>query len=190
MSFGCPDRVDEIDNVMKRAEEKGIIMIAAACNTGALNPVSWPARSDRVICVHAHDGYGNSAEFTPDPRSYNHNFAAPGIAILGYWPKPLGTAERRMTGTSCAAPIVTGIVAVLLEFVRKHETEYSGRDLELLKRLRERQGIVSVLDKMHSGGTRSNYSFLMPWKLLDAQSPHENDGYRMRTILKALRAVQ
>ncbi|SCB65970.1 unnamed protein product [Fusarium graminearum] len=185
MSFGCRNRVAEIDEVMERAERNRIIMVAAACNLGALEPISWPAKSNRVICVHAADGFGNPAPFTPDPEPNNHNFAAPGMAILGYCPKGSDKLQRRMTGTSCAAPVVAGIVAVLLEFVRKHEAEYTDKH-RLLELLRERRGITAVLQKMVSKGGRNKYDFLSPWSLLDVERPYQ---HHMNTILETLGAV-
>ncbi|KAG8422122.1 hypothetical protein J3459_010707 [Metarhizium acridum] len=191
MSFGRPDRVECINSQIQRARDRGILMVSAASNAGGLGTISWPAKAQDVICVHALDGYGNGTNFTPSPRPHNHNFAAPGVSIEGYWPTHLSPSRKPfqyMSGTSCATPIVAGILAVLLEYVRKHETKY-GYYADLFKRLREKEGVVTILGKMTSTEKRNKYQFLEPWKLLDAQDEFQNDDIRMKEIIRLLKSV-
>lgn len=109
MSFSGPPN-DQIESVISAMAAKGVIFVAAAGNRGANGPPSYPAAYRQVIAVTA---------ISKDMRNYRHanrgayvDVAAPGVNI---WTALPNAREGYRTGTSFAAPFVTGLLAAMPE---------------------------------------------------------------------------
>lgn len=127
---------DDITNAVNDAINKGIVVVAAAGNTGnkaGHNDVESPASIDRVIAVGAVDEHKRVADFsargnsdrnygTPSPAGRvlatrqdpdkKPELVAPGVKIQSAWKDD---AYVSAYGTSQAAPFVCGAVALLLQ---------------------------------------------------------------------------
>lgn len=105
MSLGGPARSNPIIKAIERALALGITVICAAGNEGD-HSESWPAMHPDVISVGAVDNRGKPAAFS-SPSSVD--VAAPGVEILStYRNGQYGV----LSGTSMAAPWVTGFLAI------------------------------------------------------------------------------
>lgn len=144
MSFSTSETNDTFYRVIQHINDRGIIMIAAAGNDGKRNTVNYPARFPQVIAVSATDKNDSIANFSSTGPEID--FCAPGVNIPSAW---IGGGYEEKSGTSFAAPHITGIVADLLNY---HDTLPSSRVKEImaggavrLNRLdREQQGAGMV----------------------------------------------
>lgn len=114
MSFGMPQYSEALARVIKKANDRGVVMVASAGNNGG--EVEYPARYDGVVGVSAIDQNGNLASFSS--RGKGADRRAPGVDILSTWP---GNQFRKLNGTSMAAPHVTGLMA--LQMARRLKTK-------------------------------------------------------------------
>lgn len=114
-SWGGGGYSQNLYNAIARANEAGIIFVAAAGNSGQDNDSipSYPAGYElpNVVSVAAIDSQGNLASFS----NYGANtvdIAAPGVGILS----TAHTAPyARFSGTSMAAPHVAGALGMIME---------------------------------------------------------------------------
>lgn len=100
-SVAFKQRVDE-------AKEKGIIVVAAAGNTG--NEMRYPALYDSVVAVSATNDQNQLATFSS--RGVNIDLSAPGQNVMS---THLNNGYKKMSGTSMAAPYVSGMLALYKE---------------------------------------------------------------------------
>ncbi len=110
-----------IERAVDEAEELGIIIVAAAGNSGnhADDFPEFPAAMNKVAGVVATDTAGHVAPFS----NYGDNYflAAPGIDIISAIPTDScgpalpGSEFGEADGTSFAAPLVAGLAALLIE---------------------------------------------------------------------------
>ncbi|CAJ1003066.1 MULTISPECIES: S8 family peptidase [Bacillales] len=107
MSFGMPQYSEALARIVKKAADRGIVMVASAGNNGG--QVEYPARYREVIGVGAVAQNGKLAEFSS--RGKGMTTTAPGVDILSTWP---GNSFKKLNGTSMAAPHVTGLIALRL----------------------------------------------------------------------------
>ena len=123
MSFAGPyDPMLQL--ALKKAAERGVILIAAVGNNGPKSPPLYPAADPHVIGVTATDQ--NDAPYDGANRGAYVAVAAPGVNILAPAPE---AAYQLTTGTSVAAAHVSGVAALLLE---KHPTADPATILEVL----------------------------------------------------------
>lgn len=109
LSFAGP-RDPSVEQIIRVAEGKGAIFIAAAGNGGPGAPAAYPAAYDTVIAVTAVDSADKVYERAT--RGDYIAFAAPGVDILAAAPK---RTYGLSSGTSLAAAHVSGIVALIAE---------------------------------------------------------------------------
>jgi subtilisin family serine protease len=120
LSLGWPQVADSklLRELVAEAIKRGVIVVAAAGNDATralLRPCSYPG----VLCVGALSPDGGIAHFSNYGSGVD--IAAPGLNILSTYPEEKRPARFRSTlgyeflsGTSQAAPIVSGIVAEML----------------------------------------------------------------------------
>ncbi|MDF2922054.1 MAG: peptidase [Paenibacillaceae bacterium] len=115
MSFGMSEESATVKELLQRAYKKGIVLVASAGNSGPnTTQIDFPARLPQVIAVAASTEANGIANFSN--RGPGIAVAAPGENICSTIP---GKKYGRMSGTSMAAPHVTGAVALLLSKNRR-----------------------------------------------------------------------
>lgn len=113
---------------VKRADDAGIVFVAAAANDGKNNDTvsMYPANSNtaNMIAVAA----SNSSDTKPYWSNYGKamvSIAAPGDAIMSTLP---GDKYGNLSGTSMATPLVAGLVA----FLKAQDASLTGAEIRSL----------------------------------------------------------
>lgn len=137
-SWGSTQYSRALEDTIRAAGEQGILFVAAAGNNGTDNDkrAHYPSNYDlpNVISVAAMDRTDSITSFSNFGVKTVH-IAAPGRDILSTW---LNNSYREASGTSMAAPQVSGVAALILA---------SEPNLSVAK-LRER--ILGTVDKLDS----------------------------------------
>jgi len=108
MSFGDTEEAPFLDDVLRYAHSRGLVLVAAAGNDGNTTPY-FPAALGETISVGASDESDARANFSSFGETLD--FLAPGVSVLT---TALGGGYQRFNGTSAAAPVASGVAALLL----------------------------------------------------------------------------
>jgi hypothetical protein len=107
----------ELREAVKKAQKKGIIIVAAAGNNGH-NSALFPCDYDQVICIGSNQNDGKISKFSN--FGAHVDFTAPGSQILSSIPFTVNpqfssiSGFDKKSGTSQASPIITAFIAALL----------------------------------------------------------------------------
>lgn len=117
MSLGAQTDIPEIHDEIKAGLVQGAFFVCAAGND-ALNHVDYPAAYDETIAV----GSINKQQVLSDFSSIGPEvtIVAPGEDILSTYPPK---TYARLSGTSMAAPFVSGVVALILSKHRLYDSD-------------------------------------------------------------------
>ncbi|MCF6095685.1 S8 family peptidase [Thermovorax subterraneus] len=109
MSFGIKNNSITLRRAVKALNKSGVVLVAAAGNAGGENSVLYPAKYPEVIAVAACNRDDRLASFSSIGPEVD--IAAPGVDILSTYKDG---NYKLMSGTSMAAPHVSGAAALLL----------------------------------------------------------------------------
>lgn len=176
MSFGFRSRINAINQAIKDAFSKDVIMFAATSNDGGNEEVAFPAvENAMVIGINSTNVWGDKSNFTPNTLSRSENFSILGEAIESSWPKHLGQGSRQCkSGTSYATPIAAGTAASMLFYSRMKLQKQ-----EKVAELRSCAGMRKMLLSMSE--MRDGYNYIRPWVLW-----RKDDEYIAAHILTTL----
>lgn len=119
MSLAMPNADPAWEELLYEADEKGIIVVAASGNSSK-DFTFFPASHPTVIGVNATNDKDQLAVFSNKGRA---NISAPGVGIRSAW---IDGNYRRCDGTSMAAPYVSGMILLYLQwFKAKHNRKPS-----------------------------------------------------------------
>jgi thermitase len=108
LSLECAGDYPPLHLAIESVTRAGVLVVAAAGNVGEGPCPAYPGAYPEVLSVTA---LANTTAASPSScRGPYVELAAPGVDILSTWP---GGGYRNLSGTSMAAPHVTGIAALL-----------------------------------------------------------------------------
>ncbi len=109
LSLGMMTNSGAVKIAIFEAQAQGVVCVAAAGNRGTEYPQEYPAANNQTLAIAAVDADDRPAQFT----SYGSyvDLCAPGVGIRSAYP---GGGYALWSGTSMAAPFVSGTVALLL----------------------------------------------------------------------------
>jgi subtilisin len=105
MSLGADEGSEPLHRAVQAALAKGMIIIAAAGNTGG--PVGFPGAYPETIAVGASDSSDHVAPFSS--RGPEVSYIAPGVEIVS---TKMGGGYTSLSGTSMASPHISGLAAL------------------------------------------------------------------------------
>ena len=108
------------NEAVKYAKSKGCIVVAAAGNSNRDAANYSPANSKGVIAVSAVDSVLRKAKFANDISNIEQGIYAPGTMVFSTFP---GDEYKSFNGTSMAAPLVSGLIAVMKSYKRNLTAE-------------------------------------------------------------------
>jgi subtilisin family serine protease len=154
MSFGLVEKSDSkaLKNALKRARKAGVVVVAAAGNDGD-DEKRYPAAIKDIVSVTASNGDAASlAQFAS--RGKWVDVAAPGAGVVSAMP---GGGYAEWDGSSMAAPVVSGQVALLMELRPEDDPSHLEKLLWKTSRKTEgsegaEHGIVHILDSCREAG--------------------------------------
>lgn len=124
MSLGGSNPSTVLEDAVNYAYGRGMVQVAAAGNSGSAS-VLYPARYAPVIAVAATDSFNTRASFSNYGPEVD--LAAPGASIYSLYP---GGGYGYRSGTSMAAPFVSGLAAILIGLPGNYDAGFVENQME------------------------------------------------------------
>ena len=160
MSLGTSADVLSFHEAIQKVNAAGITQVAAVGNNGS--SVIYPAAYSETIAVSATDNTNTIASWSS--RGSEVDLAAPGVSIYSTYK---GQTYKTLSGTSMAAPHVTGAVALVLNTaVGAYDADADGvwDTAEVQKKLQDRATDLGVIgfDNLYGWGLVNAYNAIQP----------------------------
>lgn len=160
MSLGTTADIQSFREAIQRVNSAGIVQVAAAGNSGS--SVIYPAAYSEVIAVSATDNTNTIASWSS--RGPEIDLAAPGVSIYSTYKKQ---TYKTLSGTSMAAPHVTGAVALVLNTaVDAYDADLDAvwDPAEVQQKLQDRANDLGDLgfDNLYGWGLVNAYNAVQP----------------------------
>lgn len=152
MSFGSTEDNDAYRQAFQAASREGLIMVAAAGNEKKYDSVTYPAKYSEVIAVSALNKQGGLAEFSSWGKEVG--IAAPGESIRSTY---LNSDYKELSGTSMAAPHVTGAIARMMG-------KYGSNRAPIIMHMRRTASWMPGLNSEQQGAGMINVSRALQWQ--------------------------
>jgi subtilisin family serine protease len=155
-SWGSRGHNEILESLINEANKRGIIVIAAAGNSryndNDLNP-TYPANYPHVISVSSVNARARHASYSSFGKTTVH-IGAPGTNILSTHTLKKGLKYRVMSGTSMAAPHISGIIGLYLAkhgvnqdpLLIKNKLISTAIKLDHLKGMNQADGMVDAFN--------------------------------------------
>jgi subtilisin family serine protease len=162
MSLGSPNESKSLEKICKQAQDKGIIIVVASGNSGTkIN--YYPASYPYCISVGAIDDRMRVAYFTT--YGEHLDLVAPGANILSTY---LNNQYAVLSGTSMAAPFVSGCLALLKQYSKEltlEEVYKASIDIEAVGvDIKSGHGIINpielIVDRVDDTTKKSIFNLL------------------------------
>ena len=152
MSLGSLQDNPSFHEAVKNTYQAGVTLIAAAGNYGQEGGViSYPARYPEIIAVSSVDQFGNLDPFSSHGDEID--LAAPGVDVRSTFN---AGSYRLMSGTSMAAPHVTGTVALILSTIPNNQFDVNHNGIwdpsEILMKLKFTAQNLGLLVQQQGAG--------------------------------------
>ena len=158
MSLGSSRPDDGVHSAIREAYAAGIIVVCAAGNDAG--SVNYPAAYKETVAVGAVDSHGAACEFSCKGKEIA--VAAPGQDITSTW---LSGGYATVSGTSMAAPFVSGVLALYISAEHK------------LDRTVHHSDVMAALAKTCKDVGAAGKDDVYGWGLVD---PHSLLNYTMQ----------
>lgn len=112
---------ERVYNALVALHQKGIPIVAAGGNFGPKAGVLYPAKWPMTLGIAAYDVQEQTADFSAAGPEID--FAAPGVNILSTYKDG---QYATMSGTSMAAPFVTGLICLLLSNAKRNNVKFTS----------------------------------------------------------------
>ncbi len=162
MSLGTTADIQSFHNAVIVAKNANIVLVVVAGNSGS--SVDYPAAYPETIAVSATDK--NNQIASSSSRSSEVDLAAPGVSIYSTYK---GTGYKTLSGTSMAAPHVTGAAALVINTPIAGSTyDLNGNgiwdSLEVQQKLQDRATDLgaSGFDNLYGWGLLNIYNAVQP----------------------------
>ena len=165
LSLGVYQDTQILREAIQYAHSQGVLLVAAAGNDG-YDQLPYPAAYSQVLAVTAIDANDQHAVFPNQSKAID--LAAPGVGILA---AAEDNSRSSFSGTSAAAPFVTGTLAALLSVDSTLDMQTATN---LLGRYLDEAGAVGV-DSLYGAG-------LLNWDRLRERDTSTIDDVALASI--------
>jgi subtilisin len=109
MSFGMKTPHKALEEALRTAYRRGMVIVASSGNEGKIGDIDYPARYRNVLAVGATGKHQRVTAFSN--RGRRIDIYAPGYKVISTW---LNGCYQELSGTSMATSHVSGVIALLL----------------------------------------------------------------------------
>jgi major intracellular serine protease len=128
MSLGSPYPMPDVENILKELHKQNIPVVCSAGNNGQEN-VLYPAKYDDVIAVGSYTSPDLKDRSQFSSYGAELDLMAPGDEILSTY---VNGGYAVMSGTSMAAPAVTGVIALLIAYHKQNNRTLTVNQIKKL----------------------------------------------------------